>query len=134
VIGATTWSTRTLTDDIQRLGNQAEVVTSRPPAEIPDSATSRCFSAEVTLRVRAGSDLAWIRRSLDAAERRLLAISPATEIVSAVYVPEDGRLICIVEAASREDVLRLFEIALLPSARVLDVVVVELPPRARTPG
>jgi hypothetical protein len=80
----------------------------------------------VTLRVKAGSDLTWIRESLDAAERRL-GMSPRSDIVSAAFIPGDGRLICIVEAASREDVLRLFEIALLPSARVLDVVVIELP-------
>jgi hypothetical protein len=134
VIGATTWSTRTLTDDIQRLRNQAEVVTSRLPAEIPDSATARCFLAEVTLRVRAGSDLAWIRESLDAAERRLLGSSPRTDIVSAVFTPGDGRLVCVVEAASRTDVLRLFEIALLPSPQVLDVVVIDRPPRERSPG
>jgi hypothetical protein len=45
------------------------------------------------------------------------------------FTPEDGRLLCIVEAARREDVLRLFEIALLPSAQVLDVVIIELHPR-----
>ncbi len=44
--------------------------------------------------------------------------------MSIVHVPDDGRLSCIVRSASREDVLRLFEISLLPSARVLDVVVV----------
>jgi hypothetical protein len=96
--------------------------------------TPKCYLAEVTLRLKAGSDLAWIRESLDAAERRLLGSSPDTNIVSAVFTPEDGRLICIVEAASREDVLQLFEIALLPSAQVVDVVVIELEARERKPG
>jgi len=77
--------------------------------------------AEVRLRVEAGTDLSWIRHSLDAACRRVDG-TPALKILSAVHVTADGRLSCIVTAAGREDVLRLFEIALLPSARVLEVV------------
>ena len=78
--------------------------------------------AEVRLRAEAGTDLSWIRQSLDAACRRVDCTSPGLRIVSAVHVMDDGRLSCIVTAASREDVQRLFEIALLPSARVLEVV------------
>jgi hypothetical protein len=77
--------------------------------------------AEVRLRVEAGADLSWIRHSLDAASRRVDG-TPALKILSAVHVMADGRLSCIVTAAGREDVLRLFEIALLPSARVREVV------------
>ena len=80
------------------------------------------YLAEVKLRVDAGTDLAWIRQSLDAACRRVDGASPGLKILSAVHIPDDGRLSCIVTAAGREDVLRLFEIALLPSARVLEVV------------
>lgn len=78
--------------------------------------------AEVRLRVEAGTDLSWIRQSLDAACRRLDGTSPGLKILSAVHVMADGRLSCLVTAAGREDVLRLFEIALLPSARVMEVV------------
>jgi hypothetical protein len=78
--------------------------------------------AEVRLRAEAGTDLSWIRQSLDAAYRRVDGTSPGLRIVSAVHVMDEGRLSCIVTAASREDVQRLFEIALLPSARVLEVV------------
>jgi hypothetical protein len=77
--------------------------------------------AEVRLRVVVGTDLTWIRQSLDAASRRVDGTSPGLRILSAVHVA-DGRLLCIVTAAGREDVQRLFEIALLPSARVLEVV------------
>jgi hypothetical protein len=42
-----------------------------------------------------------------------------------VHVPDDDLLSCIIKATSRDDVLHLFEISLLPSARVVDVVVVE---------
>jgi hypothetical protein len=80
------------------------------------------YMAEVKLRVEAGRDISWIRQSLDAACRRVDGASPGLKILSAVHIPDDGRLSCIVTAASREDVLRLFEIALLPSARVLDVL------------
>ena len=78
--------------------------------------------AEVRLRVEAGTDLSWIRQSLDAACRRIDGTSPGLRIVSAVHVMDDGRLSCIVTGATRGDVQRLFEIALLPSARVLEVV------------
>ena len=78
--------------------------------------------AEVKLRVEAGRDISWIRQSLDAACRRVDGASPGLKILSAVHIPDDGRLSCIVTATGLEDVLRLFEIALLPSARVLEVV------------
>jgi hypothetical protein len=80
------------------------------------------YLAEVRLRIEAGTDLSWIRQSLDAACRRVDGASRGLRIVSAVHVMADGRLSCIVSAANREDVQRLFEIALLPSARVLEVV------------
>jgi hypothetical protein len=80
------------------------------------------YIAEVKLRVGAATDLSWIRLSLDAACRRVDAASPGLKILSAVHITDDGRLSCILTAAGREDVLRLFEIALLPSARVLEVV------------
>jgi hypothetical protein len=83
-----------------------------------------CYLAEVTLRVLPGRDLEWIRDSLDAACRRLDDTSPSLEIVSAVHTLDNGRLWCLIRAASRENVLRLFEIALLPSARILEAVVV----------
>jgi hypothetical protein len=78
--------------------------------------------AEVRLRVDPGTDLSWIRRSLEAACRRIDGASPGLRILSAVHVMDDSRLSCIITAAGREDVQRLFQIALLPSARVLEVV------------
>jgi hypothetical protein len=86
--------------------------------------------AEATLRVQAGTDLSWIGQGLDSARRRFDGISPSPQILSAVYNPDDGRLSCVVRAATRQDVQRLFEIALLPSARVVEVVLVQ----ANTPG
>lgn len=78
--------------------------------------------AEVRLQVEPGTDLSWIRLSLDAACRRIDGASPGLKILSAIHIPDGGRLSFIVAAAGREDVQRLFEIALLPSARVLEVV------------
>jgi hypothetical protein len=78
--------------------------------------------AEVRLRVDPGTDLSWIRKSLEAACRRIGGASPGLRILSAVHVMDDSRLSCIIAAAGREDVQRLFQIALLPSARVLEVV------------
>ena len=99
----------------------------------PDPET-HCYIAEVKLRAEAGSDLSWGSQSLDAACRRLQAIGPSAHILSTVHIPDDGLLSCIVRAARREDVLRLFEISLLPSARVVDVVVVEANPSEMEPG
>jgi hypothetical protein len=90
-----------------------------------EGAKTQCYMAEVRLQAEAGTDLSWVGQSLDAACRRLQGVGPSPQILSTVHVPDDGRLSCIVRAASRDDVLRLFEISLLPSARVLDVVVVE---------
>src|SRR5437763_15766723 len=82
--------------------------------------------AELKLRVDAGTDLSWIRQSLDAACRRLDGASPGLKILSAIHIPDDGRLSRIVTAAGPEDVLRLFEIPLPPSPRVPAVVDVQV--------
>ena len=95
---------------------------------------TQCYLAEVRLRAEAGSDLSWVSHSLGAACRRLRGSGPGPQILSTVHIPDDGLLSCIVSAASREDVLRLFEISLLPSARVLDVVVVDAKSPEAEPG
>jgi len=79
------------------------------------------YRAEVMLQVGTGADVTWIRQSLDAACRRLRPTCPSLRILSAIHVPGDGRLSCVVTAARREHVQRLFEIALLPWARILEV-------------
>lgn len=78
--------------------------------------------AEVRLRIEAETDLSWIRQGLDAACRRVDGTGSSLKILNAVHVSDDGRLSCIVAAAARADVQRLFDIALLPSVRVLEVV------------
>ncbi len=88
---------------------------------LTERAGNDCYLAEMRLRVEAGADLSWIRRSLDAACRRLTARSSCLQILSVVHIPDDGRLSCVVIASGREQVQRLFEIALLPSARVQEV-------------
>jgi len=110
-----------------------------------------CYLAEVRLRVEASEDLSWIRRSLDAACRRLSATNSTLQILSVVHIADDDRLSCIVAAAGLEHVQHLFDIALLPSARVLEVQVLEVctseieiiqakraspvvPPTRRSPG
>jgi hypothetical protein len=95
---------------------------------------THCYMVEVKLRAEAGSDLSWVSQSLNAARRRLQVVGPSAQIVSMVHVPDDDLLSCIVKATSRNDVLRLFEISLLPSARVVDVVVVEAGSSEMEPG
>jgi hypothetical protein len=83
---------------------------------------THCYLADVRLGVRAGTDISWIGRSLNAACRRLDGANPGRQILSAVYVTDDGRLSCVVRAAGQDDVHRVFEVALLPAARVYEVV------------
>ena len=90
---------------------------------------SQCCLVELTLRVLAGSDLTWITESLAAACQRLDGSRPRPRVISAVYIPEDSQLMCVVEAASSEEVQRLFEMTLLPSVRIRDVVAVAVNPR-----
>jgi hypothetical protein len=78
------------------------------------------------LRVKAGTDLSWVGESLEAACRRLPDGGPRPEVVGAVYVPAEGRLLCVIAASGPDEVSRLFAMALLPSVRVIDVVVVEV--------
>jgi hypothetical protein len=99
-----------------------------------ERAGTDCYLAEVRLRVEAGADLSWIRLGLDAACRRLTAGSSCLQIVSVVHVPDEGRLSCVVIASGRELVQRVFEIALLPSARVQEVEILLAFTREIDPG
>jgi hypothetical protein len=95
------------------------------PDSVPARVSTHHFLAEVRLLIPRGRDPSWIGRGLHAACRRLSGISARPRIVSVVYSPADDRLVCILEAASWKDVRDLFEIALLPPVRVLEVVMVE---------
>jgi hypothetical protein len=64
--------------------------------------------------------------SLQSACRRLHEISPRPHLRSALYLPDDGRLLCLVDACTAADVQRLFAVALLPSPRILGVVVLQV--------
>lgn len=79
------------------------------------------YLAEIRWSGQNTRDLEWIGRSLDAACRRLRG-ADRPKVIGAGYIPEERRLVCVVRAANGEVVRRLFEIALLPSARILDVV------------
>jgi hypothetical protein len=96
---------------------------------MPARATRRCYLAEVRLRV-AASELSWVSKTLAAACLRVRDSSLRPEVLSAVYISDDDRLSCIVEAECAGDIHRLFGVALLPSVRVVDAMVVAL----RTPG
>ena len=104
---------------------QARVVTTQDADPVPARVTTHRYLAELRLPIQGERDLSWIGRSLHAACRRLGVTSPCPLIVSAVYSPADERLVCMLDATSCKSVRDLFEIALLPPARILDVVEVE---------
>jgi hypothetical protein len=83
--------------------------------------TKSKYLAEIRWSGQNTRDLEWIGRSLDAACRRLRGAN-RPQVIGAGYSPEERRLVCVVQAANREVVRRLFEIAPLPSARILDLV------------
>ena len=99
-------------------------MSTKPPPKIPRRLRKPCYLAEVPLRVKAGSDLTWVGSSIEAACQRCWATEGPPQVVSAAYLPEGSLLLCVIKSARREDVVRLFDIANLPSARVLDVVIV----------
>jgi hypothetical protein len=101
-----------------------DVVRSGPSSPISSGPEAQCYLAEVRLRVGIGTDLSWLSQSLGAACGRFHGVGPSPQILSMVHVPDDDRLLCLVKALNRDDVLGLFEISLLPSARVVEVVVV----------
>jgi hypothetical protein len=126
--GHPTWSAGAVTDDFERHSGQAGRMRTKPPGQSPARVTRRCFLAEVRLRVTAG-DLSWMNKSLAAACLRVRGSNLRPEILSAVYIPDDDRLSCVVEAACAGDIHQLFGSALLPSVRVVEATVVAL----RTP-
>jgi hypothetical protein len=97
------------------------MATKRPP-QTPGRLAQRCYLAEVRLRV-IESELSWIGSSLVAACLRLRGSGLRSEVLSAVYIPDEELLSCIVKAGCVEDVQRLFGVALLPSVRVVGAIV-----------
>lgn len=86
----------------------------KPPQKIPRRVSAPCYLAEATLRVTPGSDLAWVRSSIEAACQRTWGGGGPPQLLRAMYLPEGGLLLCVIKSAKREDVVRLFDIANLP--------------------
>jgi len=60
-------------------------------------------------------------RMLDAAITRMPESTIATRTIVAGHSRDDGRLVCLVEAASLESARRLVSLALLPSGRLREI-------------
>jgi hypothetical protein len=97
----------------------AGVMKTRSSPEPPLASRHR-YLVEIHLPIEA--DVSWAGRSLHAACLRLSSGGRLAQVLSVVYRPADQRLSSIVAAACREDVRELFEMALLPPARVLEEV------------
>lgn len=114
-----------VTDDSYRHKTEPEFMKTKAPALTPIRPTPRCYLVEVRLKV-AESELSWIGNSLNTACRRLRGTGLRPRVLSVAYIPDDDRLSCLVEAGCAEDVHRLFGVALLPSVRVFDAIVIAL--------
>lgn len=84
--------------------------------------------------VQGQRDLSWISHSLHAACQRVTRVDLAPKVLTAVYTQADQRLLCILQAVSREAVSDLFKMALLPPADILDVIELQIVAQRQPPA
>jgi hypothetical protein len=60
-------------------------------------------------------------RMLEAAQARMRGTATVTRTIIAGLSRDDGRLVCLIEAASLESARRLVSAALLPTARIREI-------------
>jgi hypothetical protein len=60
-------------------------------------------------------------RMLDAAQARMAASMSATRTILAGFDREDGRLVCLIEAANLESARRMMGLAMLPPGRIREI-------------
>jgi len=83
---------------------------------------AQLFLLEHQLERPTEADLARMHRALTGAVARLLRAGTRLHVVSAVFVPDQGRSQYLVEAAVADQVLRAADLAGLPIGRVRPVV------------
>ena len=85
-----------------------------------------CFLIEIPVAERDEPGIARVTRMLVAAQRRLSQSTRVVRVLTAGLSAADGRLVCLVEAATVGDVRDLVALAFLPAERVREVTAVDL--------
>jgi hypothetical protein len=75
----------------------------------------------VEIRMNDAAQLERAARMLDAAQIRLRRRATATRTIIAGHSPDDGRLVCLIEATNLETVRRLISMAFLPPGRIREI-------------
>jgi hypothetical protein len=79
------------------------------------------FLVEIRMTDGGQLELELVARTLEAAQNRLRRTATATRTIGAGLIPDDGRLVCLIEATSLETVRRLVSMAFLPAARIREI-------------
>jgi hypothetical protein len=75
----------------------------------------------VELRMNDATQLERAAEMLDAAQIRLRRRGTSTRIIIAGHSPDDGQLVCFIEATDLETVTRLISMAFLPRGRIREI-------------
>jgi hypothetical protein len=75
----------------------------------------------VEIRMNDAAQLERAARMLDAAQIRLRRRGTATRMIIAGRSPDDGQLVCFIEASDLETVRRLISMAFLPPGRIREI-------------
>jgi len=85
-----------------------------------------CFLIEIPVSEPDGPGIARVLRTLASAQSRLSRSARPVRLVTAALSAADGRLVCLIEAATPDDVRDLVALAFLPAERVREVSAVGL--------
>lgn len=83
--------------------------------------TMPTFLIEVHMADAGALELERAMRMLVAAQSRMRGPAPVTRMILAGLSREDGRLVCLIEAASLESARGLVSLALLPPGRIREI-------------
>ena len=89
--------------------------------------TVRHYLIEIPVRETSEVEVERATRTLRVAELRLRSRSGAPRAVATGVATDDGRLLCLVEASSADEVRRLVALALLPEARIRELIQLDPP-------
>jgi hypothetical protein len=80
------------------------------------------FLVEIPMNDPGGVELQRATRTFGAAQARLPSSPNATRMLLAGVTPDDGRLVCLIEAPGLDEARHLVSLALLPAGRIREVI------------